>query len=61
MIFIGSSFRALDSLKTEGRTSNAWARITLEEVLKSLEDLIEYFAQPGEDEGKSNHSPKFSD
>lgn len=50
--------KALDSLKTEGRTSNAWARITLEEVLKSLEDLIEYFAQPGEDEEHEERQSK---
>ncbi|KAK3736855.1 hypothetical protein RRG08_000604 [Elysia crispata] len=42
--------RALDSLKTEGRTSPAWQRISLSEVIKCLEDLIDYFAQPGEDE-----------
>ncbi|XP_052827801.1 ryanodine receptor isoform X7 [Octopus bimaculoides] len=50
--------KALDSLKTEGRTSHAWSRITLEEVLKSLEDLIEYFAQPGEDEEHEERQSK---
>nr|KAG5704413.1 hypothetical protein BaRGS_024268 [Batillaria attramentaria] len=42
--------RALDALKTDGRNSNAWARISLSEVIKCLEDLIDYFAQPGDDE-----------
>ncbi|XP_064602338.1 ryanodine receptor 2-like [Liolophura sinensis] len=41
---------ALDALKDEGISSNAWSRISLSEVLKCLEDLIEYFAQPGDDE-----------
>ncbi|XP_050406916.2 ryanodine receptor [Patella vulgata] len=42
--------KALDALKTEGRNSHAWGRISLSEVIKCLEDLIDYFAQPGEDE-----------
>ncbi|XP_071161899.1 ryanodine receptor-like [Mytilus edulis] len=42
--------KALDALKTEGRSSHAWGRISLSEVLKCLEDLIDYFAQPGVDE-----------
>lgn len=41
--------RALDALKTDGRNSNAWARISLSEVIKCLEDLIDYFAQPGDE------------
>ncbi|XP_055878934.1 ryanodine receptor 2-like isoform X5 [Biomphalaria glabrata] len=41
--------RALDSLKTEGRTSPSWSRLSLSEVIKCLEDLIDYFAQPGQD------------
>ncbi|KAK3094056.1 hypothetical protein FSP39_023525 [Pinctada imbricata] len=41
---------ALDTLKTEGRSGHAWSRISLSEVLKCLEDLIDYFAQPSADE-----------
>ena len=53
-------FRALDSLKVEGRTSHSWSKISLDEVLKCLEDLIEYFAQPADETGmiikeKSDH------
>ena len=48
---VHSPLRALDSLKTDGRTSPNWQRISLSEVIKCLEDLIDYFAQPGEDEG----------
>ncbi|XP_025103910.1 ryanodine receptor-like isoform X4 [Pomacea canaliculata] len=40
--------RALDALKTDGRTSYAWSRISLSEVIKCLEDLIDYFAQPAQ-------------
>ncbi|XP_048731868.2 ryanodine receptor-like isoform X6 [Ostrea edulis] len=40
----------LDTLKTEGRSGVAWSRITLSEVLKCLEDLIEYFEQPDRNE-----------
>ena len=43
--------RALESLKTEGRNSKLWETISLAEVIKTLEDLIEYFAPPGEDLG----------
>ncbi|KAJ8309071.1 hypothetical protein KUTeg_013945 [Tegillarca granosa] len=42
--------KALDSLKTEGRSGHSWSRLTLSEVVKCLEDLIDYFAQPDEDE-----------
>lgn len=42
--------RALDALKADGRNSHAWSRISLSEVIKCLEDLIDYFAQPTEDE-----------
>ena len=45
-------FRALESLKTEGRNSRLWEDISLDEVIKILEDLIEYFAPPSEDMGK---------
>ncbi|XP_070180339.1 ryanodine receptor-like isoform X4 [Littorina saxatilis] len=50
--------KALDALKTDGRNSQAWSRISLDEVIKCLEDLIEYFAQPAEDvehEEKQNY------
>ena len=50
--------RALDALKVDGRNSQAWSRISLNEVIKCLEDLIEYFAQPAEEvehEEKQNY------
>ncbi|XP_013392082.1 ryanodine receptor [Lingula anatina] len=42
--------KALDALKTEGRSNPSWQRVNLSEVIKCLEDLIEYFAQPQENE-----------
>jgi len=44
-------FRALESLRTEGRTSRLWEDISLAEVIKTLEDLIDYFAPPGAELG----------
>jgi len=41
--------KALESLKTEGRNSRLWENISLAEVIKTLEDLIEYFAPPGDE------------
>jgi len=41
--------KALESLKTEGRTSRLWEDISLAEVIKTLEDLIDYFAPPGQE------------
>ncbi|XP_041353187.1 ryanodine receptor-like isoform X2 [Gigantopelta aegis] len=42
--------KALEALKTEGRGCHAWSRISLSEIIKCLEDLIDYFAQPRDDE-----------
>jgi len=41
-------FRALESLRTDGRNSRLWEDISLAEVIMTLEDLIDYFAPPGE-------------
>ena len=37
-------------MQTEGNQSTDWTRVDLNEVLKLMEDLIEYFAQPKEDD-----------
>jgi len=42
------AFRALESLRTDGRNSRLWEDISLAEVIMTLEDLIDYFAPPGE-------------
>ena len=49
---VPSVYRALESLKTEGRNSRLWENISLAEVIKTLEDLIEYFAPPGDELGR---------
>jgi len=41
-------FRALESLRTDGRNSRLWEDISLAEVIMTLEDLIDYFAPPGD-------------
>jgi len=41
-------FRALESLRTDGRNSRLWEDISLAEVIMTLEDLIDYFAPPGQ-------------
>lgn len=46
-----SYHRALESLRVEGRNSNLWENISLAEVIKTLEDLIDYFAPPHQDLG----------
>uniref|UniRef100_X1Z8I7 Ryanodine receptor n=1 Tax=Capitella teleta TaxID=283909 RepID=X1Z8I7_CAPTE len=43
--------KALESLRVEGRNSHLWENISLAEVIKTLEDLIDYFAPPGQDLG----------
>ncbi|XP_064623398.1 ryanodine receptor-like isoform X6 [Lineus longissimus] len=42
--------KALNALKVDGTKSPIWQRVSLSEVNKCLEDLIEYFVQPAEDE-----------
>ncbi|EGT37287.1 hypothetical protein CAEBREN_31615 [Caenorhabditis brenneri] len=50
--------KGIDALQLEGNKSADWTRVDLNEVLKLMEDLIEYFAQPNEEqdfEEKQNH------
>ncbi|KJH53389.1 RIH domain protein [Dictyocaulus viviparus] len=42
--------RGIDALQNEGNESADWERVDLNEVLKLMEDLIEYFSQPGDDQ-----------
>ncbi|CAD5230370.1 unnamed protein product [Bursaphelenchus xylophilus] len=41
--------RGIEALHTEGNQANDWNRVDLNEVLKLMEDLIEYFAQPNDE------------
>ena len=47
-VFLSLILRALESLRTDGRNSRLWEDISLAEVIMTLEDLIDYFAPPGE-------------
>ncbi|GMR59737.1 hypothetical protein PMAYCL1PPCAC_29932, partial [Pristionchus mayeri] len=50
--------KGIEALQIEGSQSIVWQKIDLKEVLKLMEDLIEFFAQPSEDqdfEEKQNH------
>ncbi|XGW02944.1 hypothetical protein V3C99_014731 [Haemonchus contortus] len=42
--------KGIDALQNEGQQAADWARVDLNEVLKLMEDLIEYFAQPEDDQ-----------
>uniref|UniRef100_A0A914H250 Ryanodine receptor n=1 Tax=Globodera rostochiensis TaxID=31243 RepID=A0A914H250_GLORO len=41
--------KGIEGLQTEGEESVDWMRVDLQEVLKLMQDLIEYFAQPGDE------------
>uniref|UniRef100_A0A915B3X3 Ryanodine receptor n=2 Tax=Parascaris TaxID=6254 RepID=A0A915B3X3_PARUN len=40
--------KGIGALQREGNRANDWTRVDLNEVLKLMEDLIDYFAQPNE-------------
>ncbi|VDK18161.1 unnamed protein product [Anisakis simplex] len=40
--------KGIGALQREGNRANDWTRVDLREVLKLMEDLIDYFAQPNE-------------
>ncbi|PIO64951.1 MIR domain protein [Teladorsagia circumcincta] len=42
--------KGIDALQNEGQQAADWARVDLNEVLKLMEDLIDYFAQPEDDQ-----------
>ncbi|KAJ1347269.1 hypothetical protein KIN20_002290 [Parelaphostrongylus tenuis] len=46
--------KGIEALQNEGNQSADWGRVDLNEVLKLMEDLIEYFSQPGDDQEKQN-------
>ncbi|GMS80971.1 hypothetical protein PENTCL1PPCAC_3146, partial [Pristionchus entomophagus] len=50
--------KGIEALQIEGNQSAIWQKVDLREVLKLMEDLIEFFAQPSDDqdfEEKQNH------
>lgn len=52
LVLLHFIFRGIEALQTEGNQSLDWTRVDLNEVLKLMEDLIEYFAQPKEEDGR---------
>lgn len=38
-------------MQRDGAGAQEWSKVDLKEVLKLMEDLIEYFAQPAESDG----------
>ncbi|KAM3723537.1 Ryanodine receptor [Dirofilaria immitis] len=42
--------KGIEALQREGKQAQDWNRVDLNEVLKLMEDLIDYFAQPEEDD-----------
>lgn len=44
-------FRGIEALQNDGNQSNDWQKVDLIEVLKLMQDLIDYFAQPSDDQG----------
>uniref|UniRef100_A0A914XP97 Ryanodine receptor n=1 Tax=Plectus sambesii TaxID=2011161 RepID=A0A914XP97_9BILA len=41
--------KGIEGLEQNGKSDKEWLKVDLSEVLKLMEDLIEYFAQPGDD------------
>ncbi|KAK6101668.1 RIH domain family protein [Brugia pahangi] len=48
--------RGIEALQREGKQAQDWNRVDLSEVLKLMEDLIDYFAQPDEDDFEASQN-----
>ncbi|VDM52160.1 unnamed protein product [Angiostrongylus costaricensis] len=53
------NFRGIEALQNEGSQSTDWGRVDLNEVLKLMEDLIEYFSQPADDQDFEEKQNRF--
>ncbi|EPB70936.1 hypothetical protein ANCCEY_09971 [Ancylostoma ceylanicum] len=51
--------KGIDALQNEGHQSADWARVDLNEVLKLMEDLIEYFSQPSDEQDFEEKQTRF--
>ncbi|KAK5965079.1 hypothetical protein GCK32_008746 [Trichostrongylus colubriformis] len=51
--------KGIDALQNEGQQAVDWGRVDLNEVLKLMEDLIEYFAQPEDDQDFEEKQNRF--
>lgn len=43
--------KGIEALQNDGNMSTDWRKVDLTEVLMLMKDLIDYFAQPGDDQG----------
>ncbi|CAG9530378.1 unnamed protein product [Cercopithifilaria johnstoni] len=48
--------KGIEALQREGKQAQDWNRVDLSEVLKLMEDLIEYFSQPNEDDFEASQN-----
>ncbi|KAI1722893.1 RIH domain-containing protein [Ditylenchus destructor] len=51
--------RGIEALQNEGNEAPEWEKVDLLEVLKLMQDLIDYFAQPKEDEDFETRQNRF--
>uniref|UniRef100_A0A158P902 Ryanodine receptor 44F n=1 Tax=Angiostrongylus cantonensis TaxID=6313 RepID=A0A158P902_ANGCA len=51
--------KGIEALQNEGNQSVDWGRVDLNEVLKLMEDLIEYFSQPADDQDFEEKQNRF--
>ena len=51
--------KGIDALQEEGNQSAEWNRVNLNEVLKLMEDLIDYFAQPSDEQNFEERQNRF--
>lgn len=51
--------KGIEALQDEGPNALDWMRVDLREVLKLMEDLIEYFAQPSDDQNFEERQNRF--
>jgi ryanodine receptor 2 len=51
--------KGIEALQSRGNQSDEWVRVDLQGVLKLMEDLIEYFAQPTDDQTFEERQNRF--
>ncbi|KAI6237110.1 hypothetical protein M3Y95_00230500 [Aphelenchoides besseyi] len=51
--------KGIEGLQSEGNQAIDWIKVDLQEVLKLMEDLIEYFAQPTDDQDFEDRQNRF--
>uniref|UniRef100_A0AC34QR18 Ryanodine receptor n=1 Tax=Panagrolaimus sp. JU765 TaxID=591449 RepID=A0AC34QR18_9BILA len=51
--------KGIDALQEEGNQAVEWSKVNLHEVLKLMEDLIDYFAQPSDEQNFEERQNRF--